>query len=102
MKSFLSHPLVLIIVGIALLITGLKILDSKPSKDMPCPYEAGECPMPHCSNNQAAAEADYKNGDYQLNVYMDTLWLMDNNRQVAKFYFGDIPKLDSIISADNQ
>lgn len=58
-----------------------------------CPYEGAECP-----NTQTYLR------DYQIELYMDTIWIYDADRLVGTIVdpmhqFG--PALDSIMLADN-
>lgn len=61
-----------------------------------CPYEGAECP-----NAQSVMQ------DYQLEYYMDTLWVYDGSRLVGKHINTDTTSythgsfIDSLIMADN-
>lgn len=71
------------------------IVDSVYIEDK-CPYELGECPNPQCINSDSLFR------DYQVEIYMDTVWIYDGHRLVGKYTTNWSSQLDSILLADNQ
>lgn len=64
---------------------------SKQSIIKNCPFEGKECP-----------NADYYSRDYQLELYMDTVWVYDGDKLVDKYTSNWNTHLDSVLLRDNE
>jgi hypothetical protein len=101
-----------IIIILLLVNTGLfvKVGINNSKIEQQCPYEMGECPNLQCINSadhdcynkQLAAELEYKMGEYQITLHMDTVWITDNGRPVGAYISNWKNQIDSILLADNQ